>query len=149
VSAARFALVALAGCAAAHSGVYGVVRDRSTGHPLVRVPLTVAPLGSRGAERLAFTDDHGRYRVDGLPPGRYRVAFYYAAVPATTETDVVSFAPTEVSKALDLTGTPTTDIEYIIACPLEQLDSLAGRRCPMNGAPSFGCDAVLDRRWRR
>lgn len=66
-------LLLFAGCgfAAEQSGIFGVVRD-VTGHVLPDIDLQVQS-ESTGARWRVRSNDDGRYAVEGLPPGRYKV----------------------------------------------------------------------------
>ncbi|MBP8806760.1 MAG: von Willebrand factor type A domain-containing protein [Kofleriaceae bacterium] len=63
---------------AATGSIAGVVRDRDTGEVLAGA--TVVITDAAGTIAPEITDEHGRYRVDGLRPGRYRVTVFYGDV---------------------------------------------------------------------
>lgn len=56
---------------ASSSSLAGVVRDPS-GAAVAGATLAIEPVGDWQSRRTATTTSAGRYRVDGLPPGRYR-----------------------------------------------------------------------------
>ncbi len=60
---------------AASTSLVGVVGDSLHGGPLVGAVVMV-----EANSRTALTDSIGRFRVDSIPPGRYRVAIYHAVV---------------------------------------------------------------------
>ncbi|HEY8470429.1 MAG TPA: TonB-dependent receptor [Longimicrobiales bacterium] len=65
-----FALLALAGPAAAQSGkLTGIVTDAATGAPLAGVQITL-----EGTGRSVLTQDNGRYFIINVPPGVYTVS---------------------------------------------------------------------------
>lgn len=66
-------LAALAAFQQAPLSLTGTVREAGTGRALAGVAVRVADAGSDYA-RIAVADADGRYRVAGLPPGRYEVS---------------------------------------------------------------------------
>ncbi len=54
------------------------MRDRDTGE--VIAGATVVVTDAAGASSTVISEDDGRYRVDGLRPGRYRVTVFYGDV---------------------------------------------------------------------
>lgn len=56
--------------------IQGVVVDAKTGEPLPGVTVTATSTASNGAQS-AITDEKGFYRITELPPGDYRVDFFY------------------------------------------------------------------------
>ena len=70
--------------------IKGTVTD-ADGKPVARAPITIFPESLSPADavppfyaRDLRTDDQGRYRVAGLPAGRYRIAAGYQPVAAAT-----------------------------------------------------------------
>ena len=57
--------------------IEGVVRDQATRELLAGVTVIATSSALQGAQ-TAITDEHGRYRITGLPPGTYTLTFYYA-----------------------------------------------------------------------
>ncbi len=58
--------------------IAGIVRDKD-GRP-ARGNVTLALLGVKGALWFSSSDEHGRFRVAGLPPGTYSVRATNASV---------------------------------------------------------------------
>ena len=71
--------------AAAQSSTTGAIQgrilDADTGDGLAGVTVVVTSAVLPGAQ-TAITDDGGSYKLAGLPPGSYRVTFYYAQLTA-------------------------------------------------------------------
>ncbi len=61
--------------AASSTSLVGVVGDSLHGGPLVGAVVMI-----EANSRTAVTDSIGRFRIDSIPPGRYRVAIYHAVV---------------------------------------------------------------------
>jgi hypothetical protein len=61
--------------AIASTSLVGVVGDSLHGGPLVGAVVMI-----EANSRTAVTDSIGRFRIDSIPPGRYRVAIYHAVV---------------------------------------------------------------------
>lgn len=57
--------------------IEGAVRDREYRGHLAGAVITIGPPGSLDVVQVV-SDDAGRFRVDGLAPGRYAVSAYYA-----------------------------------------------------------------------
>jgi plastocyanin len=49
---------------------------------------------------FSLTDDEGRYRIEGMPPGSYTVSVWNEAFPARSRTVVVGSGPVEVNMTL-------------------------------------------------
>ncbi len=61
--------------ATSSTSLVGVVGDSLHGGPLVGAVVMI-----EANSRTAVTDSIGRFRIDSIPPGRYRVAIYHAVV---------------------------------------------------------------------
>jgi hypothetical protein len=59
--------------AAELASVEGVVMRADTGEPLRRAVITIRVAEGRGTPFTVATDIAGRFRIEGLPPGRYRL----------------------------------------------------------------------------
>ena len=57
--------------------VQGVVTDKKTGEPMAGVTVVVNSTVLNQTQ-TAITDDKGTYKVNDLPPGDYKVTFYFA-----------------------------------------------------------------------
>ena len=53
--------------------IEGQVLDQR-GTPVAGYPVSVRRIGDAGSPSAAITDNQGKFRVSGLPPGRYRVS---------------------------------------------------------------------------
>jgi hypothetical protein len=56
--------------------VRGVVRDQSSGEPLIGATVVATSPALQGTQ-AAISDDRGEYRLPGLPPGDYVLTGYY------------------------------------------------------------------------
>ena len=65
----------------------GTVTD-PTGAGVPNAKITVTD-PEKGVERTAMTDEHGLYRVSGLPPATYKVSVEHAGFQAEVATSVV------------------------------------------------------------
>ena len=83
--------------AAAASSVHGVVRD-ATGAPMPGVVVDAHRRDRTAAVASTISDDEGRYAVDALEPGVYRLTFRLIGF-ATSTRDGVRVAP---DRAVDL-----------------------------------------------
>ena len=61
-----------------HSAIGGVVKDAKTAEPLAGVTIIATSPQMMGTQ-AAISDENGNYKLD-VPPGEYRVTFYYADV---------------------------------------------------------------------
>jgi hypothetical protein len=57
--------------------IQGQVTDANTAEPIAGVTVVVTSPVLHGAQ-TAISNEHGFYKIDQLPPGSYRVTFYYA-----------------------------------------------------------------------
>jgi len=64
--------------------IRGVVSE-DTGAPLAGVSIVVTSPALIGEPRLGQTDDHGRYEIVSLPPGRYTLEFSYTGIQAMSK----------------------------------------------------------------
>jgi hypothetical protein len=62
--------------------IHGIVIDSVHGAPLAGAVVQVAVPGSPNAPWIATTDSAGRYRITGLPGGKFVVGFYHDALTA-------------------------------------------------------------------
>ena len=60
--------------------IRGVVFDSVAGKPLGGATVQIAAQGSTAAPWTQTADTSGRYKIDGLPAGRYIVGFYHDAL---------------------------------------------------------------------
>jgi iron complex outermembrane receptor protein len=113
-------LLALASAAWAQPALSGVVRD-TTGSMLPAVTLTVTG-AALAAPLTVVTDEQGRYEVDALPAGRYRVAaalegfapwstdLEVGAVPTTLDV-VLALSPFSERVTVTATKTGAADVQ--------------------------------------
>ena len=76
----------------AHVG--GIIVDATAKEPLAGVTVVINQL----KDAVAITDENGKYEIP-LPPGHYRMTFYYLEL--TVERDVDVNGPTKVDQDLD------------------------------------------------
>jgi len=95
---------------AANGSIQGVVKDKATGQPVAGVTVVVTS-PALTTEQYAITDEQGFYSVAGLPPGAYRVTFYY--VDATAALPAVEVAAGTATSAPLLLDTSTVQGEAI------------------------------------
>ncbi len=92
-------LLAIAACATLLGSVAGRVIDADTDAPIAGARITIAGAGATAASALVLTDDEGRFRRDGLVPGRYELSAaargYVAASGRWAEWITVDTAATE------------------------------------------------------
>ena len=61
--------------------VYGIVKDATTGKPMPEVRI-----GAEGTSWETDSDENGRYRLEGLPAGNYKIIyFFYGFAPLERE----------------------------------------------------------------
>jgi hypothetical protein len=66
---------------ALHAQVSGTVYDSLARAPLAGAEVQIVPAdGGAGPAFVATADAEGRYRVDSVPAGRYRVGFFHPRV---------------------------------------------------------------------
>jgi Carboxypeptidase regulatory-like domain len=105
--------------------------------------LTITNAGT-GAERTVVSDDAGRYKVVGLPPGRYKVSVYGGASFALYESDSVvvtvgadaGFDPQLALKGTEQTITVTAQTALIEPTKTEvsqTIDQRSIENLPTNG----------------
>lgn len=80
-----FALVAIVAChptprarRATTGGIMGLVRDRQSGAAIALAELDLRRDGALDRTAATKSSDRGVYSFEGLPPGRYALAAYYA-----------------------------------------------------------------------
>jgi hypothetical protein len=147
----------------ATGGVQGVVTDAKNGEMMAGATVVVTSPALQGTQ-TAITDEHGFFKITGLPPGTYAVEFYYAdttvrrdgvKVGANKETPVYQKIATNLPKGetiqvtasaptIDPTSTTqgiTIDKQYIKNVPLpgrtfeSTLGSSAGSQSDSRAAP--------------
>lgn len=98
--------------AAQQTGVLGRVEDELTGRPVVAARVRLSGVaGSQASVHTSATDSTGRFRVIGVPEGRYAVAIEAAGYGAARDTVTVSRA---AGLRLDVRMNPrTTAVEPI------------------------------------
>jgi hypothetical protein len=64
---------------AEHNSVYGIITDEHTGEALPGVTVIASGRQMQGAQ-TAITDEHGFYKITGLPSGYVMMTFYYADI---------------------------------------------------------------------
>jgi RNA polymerase sigma factor (sigma-70 family) len=115
---------------AAALAVSGVVRDPA-GRPVPAATVGLdravgVPFGFDGTMARARTDRHGRYRIDGLPPGRYHLA---AHAPPLADSEVQTVSLLDQDRAVDLDLPPG--------------GTLDGRVVSASGAPIAGAEVEV------
>jgi outer membrane receptor protein involved in Fe transport len=101
----------------------GVVVDKKTGEAMAGVTV-VATSTALGQTQSAFTDDKGLYRINDLPPGDYKVTFYFADI--TVEQDNVHVGINKVTSAyqkIDQTAAGGETIKVEAKAPLIDVTS--------------------------
>jgi hypothetical protein len=89
------------------SSLSGEVVDAATGEPLsdvvLRLELAVPHEGRRNGELTAVTSERGRYRFEGVEPGRYRLGVERLGFrPAQLRVEIGGSAESRVSVGLEL-----------------------------------------------
>ena len=98
--------------------IEGLVKDKTSGQPLAGVTVIVTSPAMKQTE-TALTDDDGRYKLTGLPPGVYLVTFYYADLTSERANVVVAAGKTAlVSPSFDTTHTRGEVIEITNVAPV-------------------------------
>lgn len=86
LAALAASLAALAACGApqrprlATGAIAGLASDRDSGDPIARAEIRVRSEAT-AAQVVTASGDRGRYGIDRLPPGRYRVFAAFAGQP--------------------------------------------------------------------
>jgi hypothetical protein len=93
-----------------------------------RAPLVDAEVLVEGLPRTVRTDSLGRFRVDSVPPGAYRIAFFHASF------DAVDLQPPP--SAIAVVEEQATEITLAIP----DVSSAYGKLC---GQPMSGSDALI------
>jgi carboxypeptidase family protein/TonB-dependent receptor-like protein len=98
------------------SGAVGVVGDSIHGGPLVGAVVSVS-----GTERQAVTDSSGRFRIDSIPPGDYKLALFHPlldSIGLAISTNAVAFPAGRYALIALATPSPTTVVTTF--CPPEK-----------------------------
>jgi hypothetical protein len=101
----------------------GVVTDKKSGEPMAGVTV-VATSTALGQTQSAFTDDKGSYKINDLPPGDYKVTFYFADI--TVEQNNVHVGINKVTGAyqkIDQTAAGGETIKVEAKAPLIDVTS--------------------------
>jgi hypothetical protein len=85
-----------AGASTTTGAISGVVTDKKTGEAMAGVTV-VATSSSLHGQQTAITDDKGMYKLGDLPPGNYKVTFFFADI--TVEQDHVRVAVNKTTSA--------------------------------------------------
>jgi hypothetical protein len=125
---------------APNASISGVVVDSVNGKPLagynVSIDVNVTWVGntvlqsSRSKERVSVTDEQGRYRLDDLPPGPYRIDARNAKG---------GFGMFDVTRHIQLAGQDIEHVDFKIQLP----GSLAGTVFDENHEPVVGVRVFL------
>jgi Carboxypeptidase regulatory-like domain/TonB-dependent Receptor Plug Domain len=102
--------------------IVGIVVDSLRGGPLKGAQVSV-----EGLNTLAVTDSTGRFRVDSVPPGKYRIGIFHPLLDSLA----LSIASPPLSVAADSTiavvfATPSAPTFIRLVCGPIQIDSMAG-----------------------
>src|ERR1700689_59092 len=102
--------------------IVGIVVDSLHGGALKGAPVSV-----EGLATLAVTDSTGRFRVDSVPPGKYRIGIFHPLLDSLA----LSIASPPLSVAADSTiavvfPTPSAPTFIRLVCGPIQIDSMAG-----------------------
>jgi hypothetical protein len=123
--------------AAVHSqfgAINGIVIDSLHGRPLDGAQVSVEGLNSS-----AITDSAGRFRIDSVPPGKYRIGVFHPLLDSLALS--IASPPLQVfaDSTLAVTvGTPSAVSFIRLACGPIQIDTIAGI------GPSVVVGRVLD-----
>ena len=114
--------------------IVGIVLDSLHGGALKGAQVSV-----EGFNTLAMTDSTGRFRVDSVPPGKYRIGIFHPLLDSLG----LSIASPPLSVAADSTiavvfATPSAPTFLRLVCGPIQIDSMAGV------GPSVVVGQVLD-----
>jgi hypothetical protein len=121
----------------AHSpfgAIIGIVVDSLHGRALVGAQISV-----EGLTALALTDSTGRFRIDSVPPGKYRIGVFHPLLDSLG----LSIASPQLQVSADSTlavifATPSTVTFIRLLCGPIQVDTMAGI------GPSVVVGRVLD-----
>jgi hypothetical protein len=116
--------------AVVQSGFIGVVVDSIHGGPLVGVEI-----GVLGTERSSTSDKMGRFRIDGIPPGEYRLTLSHPLF------DTLGLSPT----TQQITVTPHHYVVVALGTPSAR--TLRRQLCPKTdttATPSFIMGRIRD-----
>jgi hypothetical protein len=120
--------------------IKGIVTDAQSGVRLPGATVSVSSPAMIGGARSVLTDAGGRYQLDNLPPGQYRVEVSYPETVPTVRTAVVQpGVATQVNVAWSAES-GTTEVRVVERTPLTRPDSTqAGetlRYQPLNRLPT-------------
>lgn len=121
----------------AHSpfgAITGIVVDSLHGRALAGAQISV-----EGVNTLAMTDSAGRFRIDSVPPGKYRIGVFHPLLDSLA----LSIASPQLQVSADSTlavifATPSAVTFIRLACGAIQIDTMAGI------GPSVVVGRVLD-----
>jgi len=126
-----------ASSAAASTSLVGVVGDSLHGGPLVGAVVMV-----EANSRTAVTDSIGRFRIDSIPPGSYRVAIYHAVVDSLGISLVTAPVEFDVGKPLLVSlAIPSGRTIRETVC---SQTSEAAANAPVEAGPALLVGRVLD-----
>lgn len=98
------------------SGAVGVVGDSIHGGPLVGAVVQIV-----GTDRKGTTDSSGRFRIDSIPPGAYKLTMSHPLLDSlgvVIQTNEVQFPPSRYALIALATPSPTTITNTF--CPAEK-----------------------------
>lgn len=98
------------------SGAVGVVGDSIHGGPLVGAVVQIV-----GTDRKGTTDSSGRFRIDSIPPGAYKLTMSHPLLDSlgvAIQTNEVQFPPSRYALIALATPSPTTITNTF--CPAEK-----------------------------
>ena len=102
----------------------GIVTDAQSGARMPGATVSVSSPALIGGARTTLTDQEGRYELDGLPPGSYRVQVAYPdMVPAVRTASVAPGLATQVNIAWSPEASATQSIQLVEKQPLTRPDS--------------------------
>src|SRR5205823_323823 len=118
----------------------GMVRDKATGKPLARYTVSTVTnatwagnavsMNSASKQVQAATDESGRYRLNGLPAGNYRITVRPAEGPVLNGT---------TTKSIALAGHDLEDVNFDVAV----IGAVRGRVLDENKEPIAGISVLL------
>ncbi len=121
----------------AHSpfgAITGIVVDSLHGRPLAGAQISV-----EGLTTLAMTDSSGHFRIDSVPPGKYRIGVFHPLLDSLALS--IASPPLQVSADSTLAvifGSPSALTFLRLVCGTIQIDTMAGI------GPSVVVGRVLD-----